>query len=106
MPTYPIPECLADSHDGDEWAIAAIMAGRVVALYYIADVAPHIPGQYDDPEAEFLIRQWLRKDPMHLRELQALGNVSAGIVGSGHFEERWRLGDFQRTVPPNDLTVI
>lgn len=103
---YPLPESLSDTHDGDEWAIAAILGGRVVALLYLTDIAPELGSHVGAPSAEFMIRQWARKGKADFLQLRALGNVSAGIVGSGHFEERWRLGDFQRTAPPNDLTVI
>jgi len=80
MTTYPIPEYLQDSHDGDEWAIAAILSRRVVALRYIADIAPEIE------LTESTIRQWLDGGPIELRELQALGPVSLGVIGSGGFD--------------------
>lgn len=83
---YPIPEYLQDTHDGDEWAIAAILGGRVVALRYIADIAPEIE------LIESAIKQWLARDPIDLHELQALGDVSVGIVTSDGFEASWRFG--------------
>ncbi|CAM4226356.1 hypothetical protein [Bordetella muralis] len=85
MATYPIPEYLQDSHDGDEWAIVAILGGRVVALRYISDVAPEIG------LTESAIGQWLDRNPLELRELKALGSVSAGIVTADGFEVQWEL---------------
>ncbi|MBO9356887.1 hypothetical protein GG851_23100 [Bordetella petrii] len=90
MKTYPIPESMCDMHDGDEWALAAILGERVVALRYLADIAPRaIVDQLNEVTAEFSIRQWLRKKPMELHELQALGEVSVGIVSSDGFGEAW-----------------
>lgn len=83
MAAYPIPEYLQDTHDGDEWAIAAILAGRVVALRYISDIAPEIE------LTESAIREWLDSNPLDLRELRALGMVSLGMVGTGGFLSKW-----------------
>ncbi|WP_415818797.1 hypothetical protein [Bordetella tumbae] len=80
---YPIPESLQDSHDGDEWAIAAILDGRVVALRYISDIAPQIALEAQP------ITEWLYSDPLELRELQALGPVGVGLVGPDGFELQW-----------------
>lgn len=91
MATYPIPEYLQDSHDGDEWAVAAILEGRVVALVYLADIAPELCGHVDAPSAEFMIKQWARKAPDDLQQLQQLGAVTAGVVTSDGFRERWPL---------------
>lgn len=91
MATYPLPESLSDTHDGDEWAIAAILGGRVVALRYLADVAPSLTKHLGAPSAEFVIKRWVQTAPADLRELQALGDVSAGIVTEDGFEARWQL---------------
>lgn len=98
MANYPIPEYLQDSHDGDEWAIAAILEGRVVALRYISDIAPELLPFLDTTSAEFVIKRWVQKAPTDLSELQALGNVSAGIVTAEGFNERWGLAEWK----PND----
>lgn len=86
---YSIPESLQDSHDGEEWAIAAILGGRVVALRYISDIAPEIE------LTESAIREWLNDSPIELRELQSLGNVNTGIVTAEGFVERWDLAKWQ-----------
>jgi hypothetical protein len=93
MATYPIPEYLQDSHDGDEWAVASILEGRVVALLYLTDIAPELGRHVDAPAAEFMIRQWARKATDDLRQLQQLGAVSAGVVAAVGFEEIWKLAD-------------
>ena len=85
MATYPIPESLSDTYDGAEWTIAAILGGRVVALLYLADIAPEIASE------ETAIRNWTLTKPLSVRELQALGEVSAGLVSAEGFEERWRI---------------
>lgn len=87
MATYPIPECLEDTHDGDEWAVAAILCGRVVALRYISDIVP------DMKLTELAISHRLDGNPIELRELQALGPGSIGIVTIDGFEERWKLAE-------------
>lgn len=95
MTIYPLPESIADSHDGDEWAIAALMAGRVVALLYLSDVAPEIVGHLDTPAVEFVVKRWTQTAPDALLELQALGDVSAGTVTADGFEERWELAEWR-----------
>jgi len=88
MKIYPLPEAVCDSHCGDEWALAAIRGERVVALSYLSDIAPPaVIDQLHGTAAEFSVRQWLRKEPMALCELRALGDVSVGIVSSDGFAE-------------------
>jgi len=85
MNTYLLPESVSDTHDGDEWAIAAILGNRVVALRYLSDVEPAITLN------EASIRQWLLGKPLPLRELLALGPVSIGMIGADGFLECWRV---------------
>lgn len=89
---YPIPESLQDTHDGDEWAIAAILGGRVVALRYISDVASEI-----EP-TESAIKAWLKTNPIYLRELQALGPANLGVVGADGFLSKWPIAAWRRPV--------
>ena len=84
MHIYPIPEYLSGTYDGDEWALAAILGERVVALLYIADIAPDVPLNAES------IKQWTLTDPVDLLELQLLGAVSVGTVGSNGFTEVWQ----------------
>jgi hypothetical protein len=95
MITYPIPEYLAGSHEGNEWAIAAILEKRVVALLYIADLAPDITHYLDSSSAEFVIKRWVQTNPKDAMALQALGNVSAGLVTANGFTKRWALIDWK-----------
>jgi len=80
----PYTGCLSDSHDGDEWAIAAILGERVVALRYLTDVTPSVALK------ESTIKEWLSSNPIDLRELQALGPVSVGIVNGDGFAALWQ----------------
>lgn len=91
-----MPEYLQDSHDGDEWAVASILEGRVVALLYLSDIAPELGSHVDAPSAEFMIRQWARKATDDLRQLQQLGTVSAGAVTTDEFAERRQLAGCAR----------
>jgi len=91
MSTYPLPEYLSDFHDGNEWAIAAIMGSRVVALLYVADITPEIARHLDTPAAEFVIKRWAQSSPTDLLELRQLGDVSAGIVSAEGFSKHWSL---------------
>ena len=87
---YPIPEALSDTHDGEEWALAVILGKRAVALRYLSDIAPPIVfDQVDGLSAEASIQQWLCNRPLELRELQAFGAVSVGMVSAAGFVELW-----------------
>lgn len=92
MRVYPIPEALAGQYQGAGWALAAIAGGRPVALRYIADVAPESVAEAvaeGGQHAAFFVRQWLGTDQAApvVRELQALGNVSAGMCSAWEFVE-------------------
>lgn len=82
MATYPIPPALAAQYRGAGVALAAITGGQVVALRYLADIAPlEVADQIAEggPHAAFFARQWLGKAEAGpaVRELQALGDVRA-----------------------------
>lgn len=92
MNTYPIPESLSGQYHGAGWALAAITGGQVVALRYIRDVAEAISDQIDEAggsHAGFFVRQWLQTDEAGpiVREMQALGEVSAGMCSCWEFVE-------------------
>lgn len=92
MNVYKIPDTLASQYHGAGWALAAIAGGRVVALRYLADVAsPDIVDAMGKlgPHARMVVRQWIsmpQAGPV-VRELQALGEVSAGMLSAGEFCE-------------------
>jgi len=94
MTTYPIPEYLSKFDHDDEWAIAAILRDRAVALLYLADIAPELSAYVGTPSLERVIRDWAQKAPTDFQQLQELGDVAAGIVTSEGFEERWQLGNW------------
>lgn len=89
---YKISESLASQYHGAGWVLAAIAGGQVVALRYVADVAPpqiadHITE--GGPHARFFVGQWVQTaeaGPV-VRELQALGQVSVGMCSSWEFVE-------------------
>lgn len=91
MATYPIPEYLQDSHDGDEWAVAAILEGRVVALLYLEDVAPQLMRHLHGPEWEFVVRRWVQLESEEIDSIQELGQLVIGVVQGDGLTERWQL---------------
>lgn len=94
---YPIPESIYAS-DEPEWAIAAVLGDRVVALLHLADIAPTLVPHLDTISAEFHVKQWARKATPDFQQLQALGDVSAGVLTTDGFEAHWRLASWR----PND----
>lgn len=92
MNVYKITDALASQYHGAGWALAAIAGGQVVALRYIADVAPDTVADAvaeGGPHAAFFVRQWLataEAGPV-VRELQALGQVSVGLCSAWEFCE-------------------
>ena len=88
---YPIPDTIASQYHGAGYALAASVGGQIVALRYLADVAPEL----DDALAEGgsaargVAVRWLASDapgPI-VRELQALGKVHAGMCSAWEFVE-------------------
>jgi hypothetical protein len=94
MITYPIPKHLAESIDVNEWAIAAILRDRVVALLYISDIAPNITRFLGTTASEFVIKRWAEGNPPDLLKLQKLGRVSAGKITSKGFNLYWELTEW------------
>lgn len=91
MNVYPIPDTLASAYQGAGYALAAVAGGQLVALRYIADLAP----QLDDTLAEGgrpardAVQDWIGSDDAAptVRELQALGAVSVGMCSAWEFVE-------------------
>lgn len=92
MNAFKIPESLASHYHGAGWAIAAIAGGKVVALRYIEDVAPLAVADavaQGGSHARFFVDQWIKTTealPV-VRELQALGQISLGMLSSWEFVE-------------------
>lgn len=92
MNVYPIPQTLASAYHGAGYALAAIASGHLVALRYLDDHA-------DDATQDALVdggaqarraaQDWITSDAAGpvVRELQALGRVSAGMCSSWEFVE-------------------
>lgn len=91
MSTYPIPESLADQYHGAGYALAASVGGQLVALRYIADVAPELDDALAEggTSARAAVLGWIGSDAAGpaVRELQALGEVSVGMCSAWEFVE-------------------
>ena len=91
MTVYPIPDTLATQYHGAGYALVATAGGQLVALRYLADVAPDL----DEPLAEggqtarAAVQSWIKSDAAGaaVRELQALGEVHVGMCSSWEFCE-------------------
>lgn len=92
MNVYPIPQTLASAYRGAGYALAAIAGGKVVALRYIAghaDDATQDALSEGEAHARRAALAWIASDAAGpvVRELQALGHVSAGMCSSWEFVE-------------------
>lgn len=85
MRTYPIPESLDAAYKGSGWALVAILNEAVVGIKYFEDVAPGL--NLDAPYSS--IPSWMGSVAATsvVRELQALGQVSIGMVSNWTFTE-------------------
>lgn len=93
MKVFKITESLASQYHGAGWALASILDGQVVALRYIADVAPEkVADAVVDggPHAAFFVRQWLNtvEAAPVVRELHSMGQVSVGMCSAWEFCEK------------------
>lgn len=94
MTVYRIPDAMASAYKGAGWALAAISGDQIVALRYIADVAPatvaDAMAEAEGAHARFFVRAWLctaEAAPV-VRELQALGEVTVGMCSAWEFVEQ------------------
>ena len=91
---YKVPEGLAPQYHGSGWALAAVAGGQLVKLVYLADASPAFDQMMQQPGADnhgaFFARQALSLPDMGLtiRELQALGQVSVGMLSGWEFVEQ------------------
>lgn len=90
---YKVFEGLAPQYKGAGWALAAIAGGQLVKLVYLADASPTFDKLMQQSGAD-LHGQFFAKQVMGLpevglavRELQALGEVSAGMLSGWEFTE-------------------
>lgn len=91
MTVYPIPDTLATQYHGAGYALAATASGQLVALRYLADVAPELdePLSEGGQTARAAVQSWIKSDSAAtaVRELQALGKVRVGMCSSWEFVE-------------------
>ena len=82
MTVYPIPDALAGQYHGAGYALAASVGGQLVALRYLADLAPELSDVLAEggEHARAAAHAWIGSDAAGpaVRELQALGEVHAG----------------------------
>jgi hypothetical protein len=94
MKTYKVPEGLAPQYHGSGWALATVAGGQLVKLVYLADVSPAFEHMMQQPGAEnhgaFFARQVLQMPELGptIRELQALGEISVGMLSGWEFTEQ------------------
>jgi hypothetical protein len=91
---YKIPEGLAPQYHGSGWALAAVAGGQLVKLVYLADASPTFDQMMQQPGADnhgvFFARQVLQTPELGpvIRELQALGQISVGMLSGWEFVEQ------------------
>lgn len=85
MRVLKISDSLADKYDGAGHALAAVTGGEVVGLVYLRDALP----DYDEGEGVARLANAVNDDRLGpaIRELQALGDVSVGMVSCWEFVE-------------------
>jgi hypothetical protein len=81
MTAYPIPKELAGAYHGAGHALAAITNGQLIRFVYLSDVLP----DFDPTRLESAVTD-NRLTPT-VRELQALGLVSVGMLSGREFTE-------------------
>lgn len=90
---YKVPEGLASQYKGSGWALVAVSGGQLVKLVYLADVSPAFEQMMQQPGADnhgaFFARQALSLPDVGptIRELQALGQISVGMLSGWEFVE-------------------
>lgn len=93
MKSYKVTDALACQYKGAGWALVAIAGGQLVKLVYLADASPAFDQMMQQPGADnhgaFLARQVLSLPELGpvVRELQAIGQVSAGMLSCWEFTE-------------------
>lgn len=83
MRVFKVPDALAAKYHGAGFALAAITGGQLIDIKYLADVFP-------DREVEHQELPEILNDAAlgpAVRELQALGEVSVGMLSSWEFCE-------------------
>lgn len=84
MNVYPIPEALEAKYKGAGHALAAITGNQLIDFVYLEDVL-----QDYDPESDGGLAAAVNDDRLApvVRQLQTLGQVSAGMCSGWEFVE-------------------
>lgn len=94
MKTYKVPEGLAPQYHGSGWALVAVAGDQLVKLVYLADASPTFDQMMQQPgvnnHGAFSARQALSLPELGpvIRELQALGKISVGMLSCWEFVEQ------------------
>lgn len=83
MNVFKVPDSLADKYHGAGYGLAATAAGQLVDIVYLEDVLPEFDGTRG---AAMRAINGARLAPI-VRQLQALGQVHAGMLSSWEFVE-------------------
>lgn len=83
MKTYQVPEGLAPQYHGAGHALAAVLGGTLVRIIYLHDILPDYDGALDGAALRRAIS--LPQLGPAVRELQALGDVSVGMLSCWEF---------------------
>lgn len=83
MNTYKVPDALEDAYKGTGLAFIATKGGAMIALRYLADVAPNASQEVEALQS--VIESGVLAPVV--RELQALGDVHIGMLSGWEFTE-------------------
>lgn len=91
MKVYPITDTMAGQYHGAGYALAAVTGGHVVALRYLQELDDTLADDLAEggQQARQAVMRWIGSDAAApaVRELQALGEVSAGMCSAWEFVE-------------------
>lgn len=91
MKVFKISPALSSAYRGAGYALAAVVSGELVALRYVADLAPELDEALCEGGgvARSAVGEWVASDAAGpaVRELQALGAVSVGMCSAWEFVE-------------------
>lgn len=85
MRVYQVPEGIATQYHGAGHALAAVAGGALVRIVYLHDVLPDYDGALGLAALRNAIDLLVLAPTV--RELQALGEVSVGMLGSWEFTQ-------------------
>lgn len=83
MNTYKVPDALEDAYKGAVLALIATKGGTMIAIRYLADVAPNADQEVESLQS--VIESGVLAPAV--RELQSLGDVHIGMLSGWEFTE-------------------